>query len=286
MKRIIALSAAIVFLFCSCKSNADNQKPRTSDMLDITNTELNYQGCVSRFEAVVSAIKSKVTVLEEAHNNTVKANSENEYFFEDDYVLTAFEPYMLSGFELTYEFDSDFNAETAKNTFAHISEGMEMLYDSDGESKFSLQMISETVIKKYDVEYNKKSDSFRYINTVEEAGNTYVVEFLEFSRDDSGRYLIQSNKTRCVVEFNDEDKIVYFCCGMLNAGEFIVDESDSEDGEITADESWVLERGKASYLNIHTYEDGILTHDDCSSGPWKSISISEYDYGSAFYAAK
>lgn len=284
MKRIIALSFAIVFLLCSCKGTSETPKPKTSDMLDITNTELNYQGCVSRYEAVISAMRAKVTILEEAHNNTVKSNSGNEYFLEKDFVLTVFEPFMLSGFDVTYEFDSDFNAEKAKSSFAHLSDGMEILYDSDGESVFDLQMVSETVVKRYSVEYSKKADSFRYINYAEQSGEEDVVEFLEFTTDKNGRYLIQSNTTRCIIEFDDEDKIVYFCCGQLNGGEFSVDESISGN-ETSVNENWVLERGKANYINIHTYEDGVLNHEDCSSGPWKSIRISEFDYGSAFYAS-
>lgn len=285
MKRIIALSVAIVILLCSCSGKSETPTPKTPDMLNITNTELNYTGCVSRYEAVISAIKTKVSVLEEAHNNTVKTNSGNEYFLEKDFVLTTFEPFMLSNFSLTHEFDADFSSEEAKNIFAHLSGGMETVYESDGKSEFVLQMVSETVVKEYKVEYNKKSDSFRYINSVEEADDENVVEFLEFAKDKDGRYVIQSNTTRCVAEFDEEDKIVYFCCGQLNADEFTVEESVFEN-EITADENWVLARGKASYTNIHTFKDGILTHEDCSSGPWKSIKISEYDYGSAFYLLK
>ena len=285
MKRIIALSVAIVFLLCSCKSTPENPEFKTSDMLDIVNTEMNYIGCVSRYNAVISAMESKVTILEEAHNNSVKSDSGNEYFLEKDFVLTSFEPFMLSNFSLTHEFDSDFNAETARSVFAHLSNGMETLYESDGESDFVLQMVSETLVKEYSVEYNKKSDSFRYINSVEESGNESVFEFLEFITDKDGRYLIQSNTSRCVIEFDDEDKIVYFCCAKLNGGEFTVDESIFEDVE-SVSENWVLERGKSNYIGIHTYEDGVLNHEDCSSGPWKSVKISEHDYGSAFYAVK
>ncbi len=285
MKRIVALLFAIVFLLCACKSTPETPELKTADMLDITNTELNYQGCVSRFEAVISAMKSKVTVLEEAHNNTVKANSGSEYFLEKEFILTTFEPFILSDFTLTHEFTSDFTAETAKTVFGHLSDGMEMLYDSDGKSDFVLQMVSESVVKEYSVEYNEKTDSFRYINSVEESGDEAVVEFLEFTRDKSGRYLIQSNTTRCIIEFDDDDKIVYFCCGQLNSEKFTVDESVFGN-EKAVTENWVLERGKANYINIHTYENGVVNHEDCSSGPWKSIKINEYDYGSAFYAVK
>ena len=83
---------------------------KTADMLEITNTDLDFQGCLSRFDAVLNAMKSKVSVLENAHNNTVKSNAENEYFFEKDFVLTAFEPFVLSDFNIVRKFNSEFTA--------------------------------------------------------------------------------------------------------------------------------------------------------------------------------
>lgn len=284
MKKIIALSIAVLFLFCSCSDKPETPKLKTADMLDITNTDLDFQGCRSRFEAVISAMKSKVTVLEDAHNATVKTNAENEYFLEKDFVLTAFEPFMLSDFAVTREFNSQLTAESAKSVFAQQANGMDIIYESDGGTGFVLQMVSENVVKKYSVEYNEKSDGFRYVYSVEDSGGETVNEFLEFMKDENGAYLIQSNTSRCRIEFDGEDKIVYFCCGELNGGEFTLEESLFEEGKPSVSDNWVLARGKSSYTNIHTYDGRVLTHEDCSSGPWKSIKINENDFASAFYA--
>lgn len=286
MKRIIALSVAILFLFCACSDKPEVPKLKTADMLDITNTDLDFQGCRSRFDAVISAMKSKVTVLENAHNETVKSNAESEYFLEKEYVLTAFEPFMLSDFGLTREFSPLLTAESANSVFAHKTDGMKLVYESDGKSSYVLQFLSETIVKEYSVEYSEKTDGFRYVYSVEDSGGERVEEFLEFIKDNNGRYLIQSNSGRCIVEFDAEDKIVYFCCGELNGGEFTLDESVFGDKNPQISENWVLERGKSNYINIHTYDSGMLTHEDCSSGPWKSVKISEEDYASAFYAHK
>lgn len=286
MKRIIALSFAILFLFCSCSEKPEVPKLKTADMLDITNTDMDFQGCRSRFDAVVSAMKAKVTVLENAHNETVKSNAESEYFLEKEYVLTAFEPFMLSGFELTREFSPLLTAESANSVFAHKADGMKLVYESDEKSSYVLQLLSETVVKEYSVEYSDKADGFRYIYSVEDSGGKRVEEFLEFIKDNNGRYLIQSNSSRSIIEFDGEDKIVYFCCGELNGEEFTLDESVFGEENPQISENWVLERGKSNYISIHTCDGGVLTHEDCSSGPWKSVKISEKDYASAFYAHK
>ena len=273
-------------LLCSCSDNSVNYDFKTADMLNITNSELDFQGCRSRLDAVLSAMKSKVTILENAHNSTVKSNAENEYFLEKDYVLTVFEPFILSDFDITDSFNAELNAENAKSVYELKSDGMDVVYESDGESKFVLQMVSELFVKEYSVEYNKKKDSFRYIYTVEGAGEKNTEEFLEFIKLKDGAYIIQSNTTRCYIEFDAEDKIAYFCCGELSKGEFTLEDSVFDTENISVDKNWVTLPGKSNYLNIHTYDNGLLTHEDCSSGPWKSIKINESDFASAFYAQK
>lgn len=257
---------------------------KTADMLDITNTDLDFQGCKSRLDSVLSAMKSKVNVLENAHNNDVRTNAEGEYFLEKDYVLTSFEPFVLSEFGITDKFSSELNPTNVKSIFEQEAGGMETVLDTDGKSRFLLQMISEITVKDYSVEYNEKSDSFRYTYTVEDAEGVSTVEFLEFIKEKDGVYLIQSKTTRCVIEFNGEDEIVRFCCGELRTGEFTTEESVFESENRDVSENWVLARGKSQYSNIHTYSKGVLTHEDCSSGPWKSVKISEANYASAFYA--
>lgn len=284
MKKVLVLLIAVVLVFSSCSGDNETPKMKTADMLDITNTELDFQGSRSRFYSVISAMKSKVTVLENAHNNTVKANAEGEYFLEKDYVLTSFEPFMMLDFDITGKFDSGLTAENVRSLFELEANGMETVLDTDGKSYFLLQMISEVTVKEYSVEYDEKSDSFRYIFTVEDSNGTEIREFLEFIKEKDGVYLIQSKTSRCVIEFDDEDRIVRFCCGELASGEFILEESIFESKDRDDSDTWVLARGKSKYSNIHTYADGVLTHEDCSSGPWKSVKISESDFASAFYA--
>lgn len=286
MKKIFLLLAVIVLVFSSCTRNGDVERIKTADMLDITNTDLTFQGCVSRYDAVLSAMKAKVSILENAHNMTVKSEFENEYFLEKDYILTSFEPFLISTFNAARSFDSGFTAESAKKLFELEANGMEITFDTDDSSYFTLRMTSEEMFKEYAVEYNRKLDGFRFVFNTEDSSGTSQSEFLEFIKEQDGVYLIQSTNGRCVIKFNDEDEIVYFCCGELNGGTFSLDESIYDAESRNPTEFWVLARGKMNYINIHTYSDGVLTHEDCSSGPWKSIKIKEDDYKSAFYAQK
>lgn len=284
MKRVIALLSIVLLLFTSCSGKSEPPRTKTADMLDITNTEKDFFGCTSRMKAVLSAMKAKVTVLENAHNNSVKANAEGEYFLEKDYVLTSFEPFAMSTFGITEKFASGSDKENAANVFREEADGKETFFDTDGKSFYNLRFLSETTVEDYTVEYSEKSDSFRYTFTVEESEDAETREFLEFVSEKNGVYIIQSQSTRCVIEFNDKDEIVRFCCGTLRNGGFTPDESVYESDERDFSDTWVLARGKSEYSNIHTYSNGVLTHEDCSSGPWKSVKISESDFASAFYA--
>ena len=70
MKRVIALLSIVLLLFTSCSGKSEPPRTKTADMLDITNTEKDFFGCTSRMKAVLSAMKAKVTVLENAHNTS------------------------------------------------------------------------------------------------------------------------------------------------------------------------------------------------------------------------
>lgn len=286
MKKFFLLLAVIVLAFSSCTRSGDVERIKTADMLDITNTDLTFQGCLSRYDAVLSAMEAKVSILENAHNMTVKSASASEYFLEKNYILTSFEPFLISTFNVARSFDSGFTAESAKKFFESETNGMETTFDTDDSSYFTLRMTSEETFKEYAVEYNKKIDGFRFLFNAEDSSGTSQSEFLEFIKDQDGVYMIQSTRGRCVIKFNDNDEIVYFCCGELNEDVFSFGESIYDAESRNPAEIWVLARGKMNYINIHTYSDGVLTHEDCSSGPWESIKIKEDNYKSAFYAQK
>lgn len=283
MKKCLSLFAALLLLLCSCSNDSGGERLITADMLNITNTEKNLSGCLDRFDSVVDAMKAKVSILEAEHNKAIKIQNPNEYFLESDYILTAFEPFLMNALSIADGFTSDMDEKTAKEFYKLQSGGNDVIYTSNGETSFSVKFVSEELIEEYSAEYDKKADSFRFIITTEDGDGEHIKDFLEFAKTASGAYIMQSSVSRCYIEFDSEDRIVAFCAGTLRNDSFALDESIFPSTEESLGKSWVLSRGKSQFLNIHTFENGVLTHEDCSSGPWKSIQIDADSYASAFY---
>lgn len=254
---------------------------KTADMLNITNEDSDYLGCYERYESVISAVISKISVLENAHNEKLKIETESEYFFEDEYIFTSFEPFNLDSISVTSHFDSSMDLKKAEEVYKNICRGMTVEYNADS-NNYNLRFVSEELVEEYSAEYSEEFDSFRYVFSIENAEETQTAEFLEFIKFENGAYAIQSQKSRCYVDFGEDGEIEYFCCTTLRGGEYSVDESIFPQKEmLNAD--WVTEKGREAFESIHTYENGILTHSECSSGPWKTVNITAADYSSAFY---
>ncbi|MBQ3046273.1 MAG: hypothetical protein IJD49_10015 [Clostridia bacterium] len=282
MKKYLSLTIAFLLVFlCSCKGN-EPPVHKTADMLSITNEEKSFLGCKSRLDAVISAMSSKISTLENAHNAVIKAENSENFFLDENYILTSFEPFVNSSLSITEGFTEDMTNEKAQDFYKLHSEGLDIIYNGADENH-ELMFVSESLVKTYTAEYDKKSDSLRYTFSVEENGTEAVEEFLEFIRVGNSTYIIQSQSERCYIEFDEKGGIICFCCAKLGSGEFSIDESVYPETQADTDSFWVLSEGKPSYSGIHTFENGILTHEDCSSGPWKTIKINADDYASAFY---
>lgn len=286
LTKILSLLAAMLLILCSCSEN-EEQKIQTPDMLKITNTEASFIGCRERFLDVVGAMQAKVSILESGHNKTIEVSNPSEYFLENNYILTAFNPFPLGTFDLPIVggFTKHMNEEEAQKYYDSPTRNCDISYKSDGESSFLLRFITEEATEEYSAEFNKKSDSFLYVFSTETGETEEVAEFIEFIKISEHTYAMQSKTTRCYIEFDDKNKITSFCCGELRYGEFTLEDSIFSDASAVMGKNWVLSEGKSQFSNIHTFEDGVLTHEDCSSGPWKSIKINEKDYESAFYGA-
>ncbi len=283
MKKCLLLLAALVFMLCSCSKN-EPQKIITSDMLNITNTEENLFGCINRYNAVISAMSSKVNVVETEHNRLIKHGENPEYFLEDDYILTSFNPFVMQTSGVAEKITAELDSKNAETVFELDANGADIIYETDGKTIYTVSFVSEEISKEYSYEYNKDVDGFRYTYTVEESeSGENIEEFLEFITLDNNTYVIQNQDTRCSISFDDEGRIVTFCCAQLNGESFFDEESILTSSPETPDKHWVVARGKLKYKNIHTYENDILTHEDGSSGPWKAVEIEARKYESAFY---
>ena len=290
MKKILAiLLTVLIFLLCACSKDGDDTGSesttvpvrKTSDMLDITSRSLNYVDCLDRYYSVISAIVNKVQTLENEHNKTIQNETGDRYFLDENYILTYFDPFLMNSLFLTEGFE-DYTSPSDVNTYySAYSNGADVRYEIQNSSTRVLYFTSEDSVKEFKTEYNKNNDSFRYTAYTDTDGTKVVEETLEFIKITRNVYLIQSRNTRCYVEFDDVGNIIYFCCTVLKDGTY--NGSDSiYSSAVTDGRGWVQSLEKNAYLSIHTYENGILTHEECSSGPWKTVSINESDYSSAF----
>lgn len=291
MKKTVAiLLSAVLILLCSCgnnngnSANSETEPPvsKSADMLNITNHGNTFLDCVSRYNSVVTAIKNKVQILENEHNNSIKAADSEKFFLNENYILTYFDPFLLNSFFLTENFEENLTEEKAKEVFAAHSNGADIRYDKKADGSRTLSFISEDSTKKIRVDFTKDQNAFRYAASSDVNGTETTEEILEFISIDKNKYFIQSNNTRLYAEFDDEGNIVYFCCTTLRYSVYTDADTIYNNIRFKADKTWANQLEKDAYLNIHTYENGILTHEECSSGPWKTVSIKESDYASAF----
>lgn len=283
MKKLFAVFIAAALIFCSgCNNNngdieTTTSAPKTADMLDLPTNKKNYADCVKRYHAVISAVTNKVQVLETEHNKVIETENPEKFFLDDKYIATAFEPFILSGLSITENFDYTLDAEKAREIFAEQSNGADIQFEKNTTNSYILRFIREETMQEYTVDYSS-NDSFRYIATSENGNETVITEMLEFTKKNSA-YYIQSLKTRLYVQFDLNGNIVYFCCSTLKDGDYL---NESIYPQADASDNWVTDKEKDCYLSIHTYQNGTLIHEECSSGPWKTVTINESDYANAF----
>ena len=286
MKKIIsALLAATLLLLAGCGSDKNNvttvattSAPKSADMLNITSKSKNYSDSVKRYYAVLEAVKNKTQILEKEHNKQIEAENPDKYFLDENYIMTAFDPFILTDFSLTENFSANLTKAEIDETFAFKANGAEIIFENNGENSYRLSLVDEISLREYSVDYNTK-DSFRYVLTTESGETTVVNEMLEFGNN-ANTYFIQSKTSRLFVQFDNNGNIVYFCCSTLKNGSYGNSESIYPDASPAKE--WLTERNKDDYMSIYTYENGILTHEDSSSGPWKTFTIYESEFQNAF----
>jgi len=276
----------MIFL-CACNNEPSLPEPTTqappkrSDVLYLNDTSENYLACLKRYYAVVSALTGKVRTLEEEHNKSVKAESSDKFFLEENYIQTFFDPFLFTHLELTEKFVKGMNNTKAQEEFAQYSNGMKIDYYSNNANGNVLKFVSEGTVNTIETEYKRSNDSLRYTFKTETNGTEETIEMLEFISLGKNTYAIQSTKARCYIEFDKEGAITSFECVELKDGVFKAIDSIYITTS-TVDENWIDTEESEIYTKIHTYENGRLVHRECTSGPWKTISITSADYDSAF----
>ncbi len=288
MKRLTAFLIVFALLFlCACNSKPETPPtttqapPKRSDVLYLNDTAENYLACLNRYYSVISALNGKVRILEEEHNKKVKAESSDKFFLEENYIQTYFDPFLFTYLELTEKFFMGMNNVKAQEEFASYSNGMKIDFYSNNTNGKVLKFVSEGTVKTIEAEYKHTNDSLRYTFKTETDGTETTNEMLEFITVSRNAYAIQSTKSRCYIEFDKEGNILNFTCVELKDGTYMPKDSIF----ITTspiNKNWIDAENSDIYSKIHTYENGRLIHRECTSGPWKTISINSTDYDSAF----
>jgi hypothetical protein len=251
------------------------------DTLVITNTDKTFQGARSRYNSVLTSLKTKVNILEKCQNDRLIADNPDNYFLDKDYIYSAFEPFVFQKLDITDRFDDSLTADSAPSAFETDAGGKSVVYSGDEKEK-TLKFVDEQITEILTAEYDKRSDSFRCSYSVENAGDEKAVEFLEFVTVDENTYAIQSQNTRCWIAFDENGYITYFVCVQLKSDEITSDDSIFKAGSaaITEFKNKVSRAKKSDYDKIHEFEDGTLYYTDITKED--TISIYADAYKSAF----
>lgn len=283
MKRVAVVLLLICLIFSAC-SKGEEFKQTYRDTLTFTDRSETYVGCISRFESVVYSLKTRVSILETSHNTSIEYEVPGHYYNDDDYILTSFDPFFCEYMEITKNFNEALTQESATSTFESEAKGKGVIFSFEND-KYTLKFSSEGSVECWSGEYNKSNDSFRYIYSTELPEGETVVEFIEFVSLSDNSYAIQSKKSRCVIEFDDDGNIIEFVSSTLNNGDYSpVDDSifDANKAGLTSFKAKVASGNKLRYSQIHIYKDDILTHIDSGSGNLKEVEIDASQYASAF----
>ena len=284
MKRYLSLLLCLVFLFCfsSCRDD-EPQRVITPDMLEITSEEENYAGALTRYRDVMSAVNCKVTVLEREHNNTIMHGNPDSYFLDEDYILIPFAPFNLQRLDMTEKLNDGLTEESASTVFSEFSNSASVIYNGEKDS-YEIKFVTENLSEIFNADYDRKTDSFRYIYKKDTVSDTETVEFLEFADLSDNSYAVQSNKSRMFVTFDDKGNIERMYCSVLKDKHYT--EKDSIYGATSvgiSQRNWVINGKHDKYECIYEFEDGILTHKDSSGTAPVEVQIIASNYSSAFY---
>ena len=280
-RAVLPLLLALCLLLCSCGEPPVSGGVRTPDMLNITNHDADFAGCLQRFDAVCAALEAKVTVLEGAHNKKIETNSDGSYFLDENYILTGFAPFALKLRAQVAGFSDDLTDADAQALYRAAANGKKIEYAAK-DNAYTLRFVEEAQSETYTAAYDKTSDSLRCTFVSDDGVTETMLEFLEFLPLGGNAYAIQSQNARCEIRFNADGSIDSFTCAQAQAP--IYDDADSiypSVKEWPAD--WALAKGHDAMVQIQTYGDDVLIHEDCSGGPWKEVRINAAAYASAFY---
>ncbi len=280
MKKVSAIIVLLCILFTAgCSGN----KPAvivTSNMFVYEDTGKSFLSARGRYEAVVNVIRNEVTVLENAHNEKIIVENPDDYFLNNEYILSSFDPFNIDNFALSEFFDEKTDQSLAQTFYSNYAAGRDIQYSSS-DKEYNLKFISDGMNEIYSVICSDNFDSFRFEHLTVSSDGENCEDFLDFVRISDNTYAIQSSLNRCYIQFDSEGHIDYFRFSQIKDGINDIGNSIFKSSAVIG-KSWVTNNKTVTYSSIIEFKDRILTHQDSSTGTLKEISVNEDDFASGF----
>lgn len=276
---IFALSA--VLALCSCSSEPEQAPPHTAGVLYFSNESKDYAGCATRAQEVVTALTEKVDMLIDKNNAAVESRVPIKFFLEQDYILTNFSPFMSDYFAYTLKFSDDAAENGSIDTFTDFGEDTSVLFEETDKNVYRLTVEGGNGAYKLSGEYSRKNNSLSYNRVAFDEESEDLTEFLDFVYVKDSGYYIQNSRERCVINFDENGAVLsidYSCLAAEEKSYEIENDSifpDAKSATETLPSRWTAGGDKDRYSCIYSYSGGTLTYEDCSSGEWKTVKISE-----------
>lgn len=281
MKKLSALFFAIMILVAFAGCGKKTPEPaRTKNTLVLTDESKTLLGARARFNDVISVVKEEVRILEDSHNENIRLAEPDNYFLNENYILSSFDPFNIADLSLTDYFDDSLDEASAALYYEIPAAGRNVVFERDG-SEFILKFSGEDNTDTYTADYDKKSDSFIFTHSrISDAGEE-LIDFLEFLPLAGNSYAVQSMMNRCYVSFDSDNRLDYFRFSSIGEGGNSPENGLFGSAAIITP-NWVTKGTHDTYDSIVELENGVLTHTDSSSGTLREYNIREADYESAF----
>lgn len=284
-KSLILIVTLLLVLLSSCGKDEEQKPIVTADMLNITNYEMNFPGAMSRYDSVMSALTTRITVLKDEHNKTVKQDNPSNYFLSKDYILSAFSPIEIKYYRIISQFSDELTSSDAENLFRADADGATVIYTS-AENEYLLKFIHEEYIETFNVSYDKESDSFRYLylSDKEGDGDGDESEFLEFVTLSDNSFAVQTDRGRITADFDSDGKLREMYCSKLKTKTYTAEKNGIYGKALSGlGKSWTYSKKRKNYEYVYEYSDNILILKDYSAATPAEIKIDASKFESAFY---
>lgn len=272
---LIALTATL----CACSGEPEPIPEHKAGVLYFTDTTKTYSGCATRAQQVITALNEKVNLIISQNNTAIESRVPEKYFLEQDYILTSFQPFVSDYFAYTLGFSDDAAKAGTLDVTADFGEASSTLFEKVDKNVYKFTVEGGEREFELHGEYSRKCNSLRFSRVVFDEDGESAAEFLDFVYVEDKGYYLQNAAERCVIAFDESGNVSYFTYARLAQGEFEFEAEsvypDGEEARELAPAEWTSGGDKNRYICVYAYTEGVLSYEDCSSGKWKTVNISE-----------